>query len=335
MFRNRSRQRPRRRARGLAGLLTLLLLAGLSATGAIELLPAGGDVALGGQLPVHHPKAALPLIDPPDDAVPPPTTPRTVGVVTPAGSHLAVPILYYHYIRNIQPTAQNLLSFQLSISPALFAEQMALLHVEGANPITLATLMDALAGNRALPAHPVVLTFDDGYADFATAVQPVMERYGFVATDFVVSGFINRPRYMTAAQVLQMDADGMVIGAHTVHHVDLAAVPAALAQDEINNSKAALESLLGHPVLDFAYPYGAFNPTVAQLVQRAGFREAVTTLGGDQQSQSGRFELHRTEIGGAPSLASFAEDAGVPLPTAGQFAVIAFLARRPAVARSA
>jgi peptidoglycan/xylan/chitin deacetylase (PgdA/CDA1 family) len=330
-----SSNRPRHAARRLGAVLLVLLLAVLSATGAIDLLPAGGDVAIGGQLPVHREKSAPPLIDLPDDAIPPPSAPLTVSLVVPAGPQLVVPILYYHYIRNIQLTAQNVLSFQLSIAPALFAEQMAMLHVEGAHPITLATLMDALAGKRALPARPIVLTFDDGYADFATAVQPVMARYGFVATDFVVSGFINRPHYMTAAQILQMDAHGMVIGAHTAHHVDLAAVPSAVAHDEIYNSKSALETLLGHPVLDFAYPYGAFNATVALLAQQAGFREAVTTMGGDQQTLSGRFELHRTEMGGAPSLATLAQAAGVPRPTAAQSAVIASLARQPAVARSA
>ncbi len=212
---------------------------------------------------------------------------------------------------------------------------MALLHVEGAHPITLATLMEALAGRRALPSRPVILTFDDGYADFATAAEPVLSRYGFVATDFVVSGFINRPRYMSAAQVLQMEADGMVIGSHTVHHVDLASVPPATAWTEIADGKSALEKLLGHQVPDFAYPYGAVNAAVAQLVQQAGFRDAVTTASGDQQTLSGRFELHRIEMGGAPSLATFAQDAGVPPPTEVQFAVIAFLVHQQLLARTA
>jgi peptidoglycan/xylan/chitin deacetylase (PgdA/CDA1 family) len=247
---------------------------------------------------------------------------------------MTVPILYYHYIRQITPTAQNQLSVALSISPALFAQQMALLHVEGAHPITLAMLMDALEGKSPLPAHPVVLTFDDGYADFATNVEPVMVRYGFVATDYVVSGFLNRPRYMTAAQVQQMDAAGMVIGSHTVHHVNLATMPLPLALAEIEGGKAALEQLLGHPVLDFAYPYGGFNPAVEQLVQQAGFRDAASTMGGDAQSLADRFELRRTELGGTPSLAAFAQDAGLAVPSGAQIAAIT-AAAQPSAARLA
>jgi peptidoglycan/xylan/chitin deacetylase (PgdA/CDA1 family) len=218
-------------------------------------------------------------------------------MTVPVGPHLDVPILYYHYIRSIAPTPQNLLGFSLSIPPGLFAEQMALLHVEGAHTITLSMLMAALAGQAALPPHPVVLTFDDGYADFATAAEPVLAQYGFVATDFVVSGFIGRRSYMTAAQVLAMDAAGLVIGSHTVHHINLAAVSLAKARAEIDGGKAALEQLLGHPVLDFAYPYGGFDAAVIQLLQQAGFRDAVSTLYGDTQALNGRFLLHSASSG--------------------------------------
>ena len=321
---SRRQRRPWRRLLVIAALVAVTLL---SATGAIDLLPAGGGVAIGGSQPVHH--ATVGPTSLPDDVLPPPGAPQTVALPVPAGPQLVVPIFYYHYVRSIQPTAQDLLSWQLSIPPTLFAQQMALLHVEGAHTITLATLMDALSGKTALPSRPVVLTFDDGYADFATTVEPVLARYGFVATDYVVSGFINRPRYMTAAQILQMDADGMVIGAHTVHHVDLAVVPPAEASAEIDASKTALERLLGHPVLDFAYPYGAFNPAVVQMTEQAGFRDAVSTIRGDDQSLNGRFEMHRTEMGGAPTLSAFAEDADVPLPSSAQYAVIANLARQP------
>ena len=302
----------RHAGRRLAILASVLLLA--LVTGVTGMFGGSADVARQGPFPVH-PRTPATV---PDDRLGPEVAggaqPATVSI--PVGPNVVVPILYYHYIRTIAPTPQNLLSFELSISPGLFARQMALLHVEGAHTITLATLMQAMQGRTRLPSHPVVLTFDDGYADFATAAEPVLQKYGFVATAFVVSGFVNRPRYMTATQVRQMDADGMVIGAHTVHHVDLLSIPPAAARMEIDNSLAALEVLLGHPVLDFAYPYGGFNMAVERLVQQAGFRDAVTTVGGVVQSLTACFAFHRTDIGGAPSLADFARDAGLPPPSA-------------------
>jgi peptidoglycan/xylan/chitin deacetylase (PgdA/CDA1 family) len=325
-----SHPRKRHAGRRFAIAACVLALAVVSAAGAVDMLPIPSDVAVGGPLGVHPEKSALSLDNLLPDEPLAAAGPQAVTFSVPAGPHLTVPILYYHYIRVIIPSPQNMLSFDLSISPTLFGEQMALLHMEGAHPITPAMLMDALAGRQGLPAHPVILTFDDGYADFATGVQPVMARYGFVATDYVVSGFLNRPRYMTTAQVQQMDAEGMVIGSHTMHHVDLAATPLALARNEIDSGKATLERVLGHPVLDFAYPYGGFNAAVEQLVQQAGFREAVTTVSGDVQTLNGRFELRRVEIGGAPSLAAFAQAADLPVPTASQYAHIAAAARPPA-----
>ena len=318
---------PQRHAgRRLAILAPVLALAIVTAV--TGMFGGSAGVSTQGQFPVHPGAWATS----PDQALGPEVAgaqPETLSV--PVGPNLVVPILYYHYIRTVAPTPQDLLSFNLSISPGLFARQMALLRVEGAHTITLATLMQALHGRTRLPAHPVLLTFDDGYADFATAAEPVLQKFGFVATAFVVSGFVNRPRYMTADQVRQMDADGMVIGAHTVHHVDLAAIPPPAARTEIDNSLTALEVLLGHPVLDFAYPYGGFNPIVEQLVRQAGFRDAVTTIGGDVQSLTGCYAFRRTEIGGAPSLAEFAHDAGLTPPSPTEVTAIANLTQASAI----
>ncbi len=313
-------------------------MATVSAAVTVNLHSGAAHIAVGGPLavhPGHSPPSVHPGHSPPSvvklspNDCPPPGAPQPSIVAIPLTRHLDVPILYYHYIRAIAPTPLNLSGFDLSIPPGLFAEQMALLHVEGAHTITIRTLMSALAGTATLPSHPVVLTFDDGYADFATAAEPVLARYGFVATDYVVSGFIGRRGYMTAAQVCAMDAAGMVIGSHTVHHIDLAAVPLAEARAEIDGDKAALARLLGHPVLDFAYPYGSFNATVVQLVQQAGFADAVTTMVGSIQAPDGRFLLHRTPLGGAPSLAIFARDAQLPQPTASESSLIASLGERP------
>jgi peptidoglycan/xylan/chitin deacetylase (PgdA/CDA1 family) len=292
----------------------VLALAALSASAAPLLAPP--HVAPSSDVPdvVGVPNSAAEL--PPASSAP-----SLITVVAPRGA-LTIPILVYHYVLEVSPTTRDVTLFNLSISPAMFARQMAVLHVEGATPISPAMLMQALAGERALPRHPVMLTFDDGYSDFATAAAPVLLRYGFVATDYVVSGFVGHSGYMTAAQVRQMDAEGLVIGSHTVHHLDLATVSPAVALAEIDSGKVALEHLLGHRVLDFAYPYGGFDSAVVQLVRAAGFRDAVTTMGGDTQTLVGAYVLHRTRIGGALSLASFAARAGLAPPTAAQLMVI-------------
>ncbi len=180
----------RRGSRRLVVVALLLSLAVLAATATVVLVARSRPSAVGGPIAMNSaPSAPSIEIAPPDNA-PPPGAPAPVALAVPAGPHITVPILYYHYIRTISPTPQHALGFALSISPGLFVRQMRLLHVEGAHTITLATLMAALAGKATLPPHPVVLTFDDGYADFATTAEPVLARFGFIATDFVVSGFL-------------------------------------------------------------------------------------------------------------------------------------------------
>ncbi|MFN2583084.1 MAG: polysaccharide deacetylase family protein [Candidatus Dormibacteria bacterium] len=246
------------------------------------------------------------------------TTPAPVPVsngapVRAANGCINVPMLYYHYIR-INPTARDRLGYQLSVTPQNFQMQMDWLRAAGAHTVTLAQVMSALNGGPELLSHPVVLTFDDGYADFATAATPILVRDGFVGTDFVVPGFLGTSDYMTKDQVLDVASQGMVIGAHTMHHVKLTSVPSQVAAAEISSSKAALEQLLGVTVDDFAYPFGAASPAVESMVQAAGFRDASATTWGTEQCTGNRFALHRLEVVGGLGLAAFAQAAGVTAP---------------------
>jgi peptidoglycan/xylan/chitin deacetylase (PgdA/CDA1 family) len=229
----------------------------------------------------------------------------------PTGPSLTVPILLYHYIRG-NPRVADREGFRLSVTPANFAQQMALLRADGAHTVSLGDVMAALAGGPPLPPRSVVLTFDDGHDDFAFRAVPVLEANGFTATNFVVPGFLGRSSYLSVAQLQSVAAAGMTIGAHTMHHVDLAVMAPAIADEEITRSRAMLQELTGQPVLDFAYPYGIFTPAVEAMVEGAGFRDAASTEAGTLQYASQPFILRRTEITGYDGLASFATRAGVP-----------------------
>jgi peptidoglycan/xylan/chitin deacetylase (PgdA/CDA1 family) len=90
-----------------------------------------------------------------------------------------------------------------------------------------------------------------------------------------------RPAMLTPAMIKAMQASGLVeFGAHTINHVRLGAQPEQVAAKEIAASRTAVEALLGHPVLHFAYPYGnasSYGARERALVARSGFRTAVTT----------------------------------------------------------
>ena len=313
---SRTNPHHRRRRRALAGVVLVGLAAasGLTTASFTAAHGHGGGVAYATDAPLF----SLGDDGGPPTALAPPDFPAAAhpASLVSTGPCLNVPILVYHYIR-IVTNPNDRLGWGLSVTPAEFTAQMDWLRRAGGHPVTLAQLMKALSGGPALPPHPVVLTFDDGYADFATAALPVLLSDGFVATDYVVSGFLGRSNYMTVAQVQQADRDGMVIGAHTVHHVDLVALPAAAAAGEIDVSKSTLQQVLGHPVLDFAYPYGYSDASVATMVADAGFDDAVTMNPGTQQCASWRYLLHRTRVGGGDTVWSFAAKAGIPGPPYG------------------
>jgi peptidoglycan/xylan/chitin deacetylase (PgdA/CDA1 family) len=237
--------------------------------------------------------------------------------VVPTGPLTYVPILYYHYIR-INPISRDRLGYSLSTPPAMFRAQMQYLADHGFHVISLHAAVVAIKNHSGLPSRPIVLTFDDGYADFFTAAVPILQSHGFTATSFVVSGRMGWDGYMTPSQVVAADSMGFTIGARTVDHVALAAQTATRALWEMKQSKLALEQLLGHAVLDFAYPYGSFNSYAMSQAKSLGFETAVSTMSGAAHSAGQLFELSRLRIGGGLSLAGFAGVVGGPPPTAAE-----------------
>jgi peptidoglycan/xylan/chitin deacetylase (PgdA/CDA1 family) len=216
-----------------------------------------------------------------------------------------VPILMYHYIRVPPDPAADHLGWGLSTSPADFRQQMDYLDLNGFHPVTLTELRAYLAGRQPLPDRPVVLTFDDGYADLYTEAFPVLKRHHFKAVAYIVSGFLGRAgTNVTPDQVKEMDAYGVEIGAHTVNHVDLTKSGGSLAS-EVQGSKSTLEAVVGHPVLDFCYPAGRYNATVIEAVRAAGFESATTTQSGAAHTLDDRFAWSRIRVSGSESLADF------------------------------
>jgi peptidoglycan/xylan/chitin deacetylase (PgdA/CDA1 family) len=228
-----------------------------------------------------------------------------------AVAEVRVSVLMYHYIRT-NPVAGDSLGFGLSVTPADFARQVDYLWASGAHTVSMGDVVDAMETGRALPPRSVVLTFDDGYGDFATAAVPIMAAHGFIGTTYTVPGFLGRPGYMTATQLQHAAGLHMVIGAHTLHHVDLPRLSDAAAWTEIAESRHQLQQLTGQPVNDFAYPYGHFNSVDVSLVHRAGFRDAVTTYPGNVGTLGTRYVLPRVRVNGGESLAQFAASIGIP-----------------------
>ena len=235
--------------------------------------------------------------------------------VIPLGaSTLRLPILMYHYIRTPPSTRLDLLGYRLSVAPEVFREQMDWLAVHGYHPVNFNQVRAYFAGVEPLPSKPVVITLDDGYDDLYTAAYPILKAYGFTAVAYIVSSFVDQRPYVTRAQVVEMDRGGIQIASHTVHHPNLAGMSYGSAMNELVQSKQWLEKLVGHPVLDFAYPSGKFSPQTMLAVQAAGYNTAVTEQVSITHSLDDRYRWTRVRVGGGESLQDFVVGLGTSMP---------------------
>jgi peptidoglycan/xylan/chitin deacetylase (PgdA/CDA1 family) len=238
-------------------------------------------------------------------------------MLIPFGRHsISVPILMYHYIRPLPSLNSDWMGYKLSVSPANFTQQMDWLATNGYHPVDFADLRAYFAGTRVLQHKPVVITLDDGYADLYTTAYPILKTYNFKAVAYIVTTFVGTPRYVTADQVIEMDHNGIQIASHTLNHVNLARTSAYWVTYQLATSKSWLERLLGHPVVDFAYPSGKFSSQAVYALQATGYDTAVTEMPGTMHSRDDRYTWTRVRVGGGESMADFVDSLGpveVPL----------------------
>lgn len=297
-------------------MLTIVRAAALllTVTSTVYMLQAGQPVVVASASKSLHSNRAASLIS----FAPPPSFDHDYFIsrvdVVPVGRvNITLPILMYHYIRQPPSMRTDWLGYKLSVSPADFTAQVDSLWANGYHPVDFNDVRAYFAGKAPLPSKPIVITFDDGYADLFTTAYPILARHKFKAVAYIVSGFVGRSGYVTADQVVQLDHNGIEIASHTVDHPDLARSSAGSTMRELVDSKRFLEQVVGHPVIDFAYPSGKFNPQVVAEVQRAGYDTAVTTMDSVERSFADRYIWTRTRVGGGESMADFTKNLGTPM----------------------
>lgn len=207
--------------------------------------------------------------------------------------------LMYH---SVQP-GRNKPDWPWAVSKQQFSEQLDVLAAEG---YVTPTISELFTRSQSWPERTALITFDDGYADNLDACAE-LQRRGMRATWYVVSGSVGkapqwpddgRPsgRMLNPSELCEMQAAGMEIGSHTVNHVRLTDVDDARLMQELTDSKAALEAILGKAVTSFAYPYGAWDARCAIAAQQAGYTSACTTQTGWALRDNTPFQLRRLTV---------------------------------------
>ncbi|MBO6179335.1 MAG: polysaccharide deacetylase family protein [Selenomonadaceae bacterium] len=198
-------------------------------------------------------------------------------------------VLNYHKIDDV--------NISLSIPPAEFDKQMKYLKDNDYHTITPDELYASIEGREKLPENPVLITFDDGYSDNYKNAYPILKKYDFKATIFVISSFVgNMEHYVTWDEVREMSENGITIASHTVDHRSMTDLTDAQLKKELEDSKAKIEEELGKKVDYIAYPTGTYNLHIAEIVRDAGYKAAFTIKYGIVDAYSNIYALERIPI---------------------------------------
>jgi peptidoglycan/xylan/chitin deacetylase (PgdA/CDA1 family) len=130
------------------------------------------------------------------------------------------------------------------------------------------------------PGKRARITFDDGNSSDLAIAVPELRRRGLEATFFILTGRLGRHGSLDGSDVRDLLAAGMLIGSHGIAHRDLTGLDAAVLQDELVRSRAALEGIAEMPVNRFSVPFGRYNTRVLNAIRQAGYTSAATSDGG-------------------------------------------------------
>ncbi|MCL4417310.1 MAG: polysaccharide deacetylase family protein [Actinobacteria bacterium] len=175
----------------------------------------------------------------------------------------------------------------------------------GFKTITLMDLLNYLDKGKRLPEKPVILTSDDGYQNIYTYAFPILQKYGFKMTVFLVTGLIgnsNADRRLNEfdigksgipvrpmliwPEVGAMSRYGIEFMSHTVSHRQIGDLSDDEVMFELAQSKADIESHLKRPVPFIAWPFDNFSNRAIDDLPQLGYRGALRYKGGVEDVRS-------------------------------------------------
>lgn len=228
-----------------------------------------------------------------------------------------IPILIYHKVEARKEVGINV------VPPEKFRRHIALLRALGYQSVTFWDLLAA----PALPAKPVILTFDDAYESIYHYAFPVLQEFGFSGVAFVIAGFIGRLnrwdvnlggfrfRHMTEEQLREIEQAGWEIGSHGVSHCTLTFPGREQLRREICDSRRILQKISAKPLVSIAYPFAMHNHRVRETAKEAGFIFGCKSIRGGEE-RGDLLQIRRTPVyqfEGTAALAHKLEPQRIPL----------------------
>jgi peptidoglycan/xylan/chitin deacetylase (PgdA/CDA1 family) len=213
-------------------------------------------------------------------------------------------ILMYHSI-GMPPEGAKLKG--LYVDPRMFHFQMWYLKKAGFKVVGMAEILEYIHGKR-IQDKLVALTFDDGYQDFHDNAFPILKKFNYPSTVFLVSSLIGKENIWDKEQlhvrkplmdwdiIKELTKNGVVFGAHSKTHPHLSEIPMKDLSSEIIEPKQVIEEKLHTSVDYFCYPYGDYNKKVIEVTRSAKYLAAVSVQRGFVRKGDCLFDINRVPV---------------------------------------
>ncbi|MFA6618256.1 MAG: polysaccharide deacetylase family protein [Candidatus Neomarinimicrobiota bacterium] len=185
------------------------------------------------------------------------------------------PVLAYHKV-----STQWELSFTM-LYPKQFERQMRYLAKKG---YIGKSLKEYLANPQ---DNYFVITFDDAYESVYKNAFPLLQELGFTASIFVICNYMGKnntwdftpgkiySRHMDKESILKLHHAGWEIGSHGLDHLVITSMSSEEAMNDLQESKAILEDLVGEDVESFCFPFGNYTKEIVEKAKKAAYKNLV------------------------------------------------------------
>ena len=219
-----------------------------------------------------------------------------------------VPVLSYH---NFSPDRSTT---RMTVTKAVFEEQMKFLKENGYRVIPLNQLMDFLDFKGQIPKKAVVITIDDGWRSTYEIAFPILKKYGYPATLFVYTDLIvGSNKTLSWDLVREMAENGLDIQGHTKAHRNLTLMNKKESfreyfeaiEKDLSEGGRIIKAKTGKEIKYLSYPDGETNHLVIELVKKEGYVGAFTVKRGGNPFFVHNYRINRSMIYGDFDLKQF------------------------------
>ncbi|MDX8538683.1 trifunctional glycosyltransferase/class I SAM-dependent methyltransferase/polysaccharide deacetylase [Mesorhizobium abyssinicae] len=223
-----------------------------------------------------------------------------------------MPVLMYHSVAEDGPAALA----RFRCTPALFGSQMAWLRANGFHAIASEQLQWSIANRQPFVGRPVLITFDDGFQNFADHAWPILRASDLTAEVFLVTDLVGKSaewdahngppaQLMDAGTVRRLAGEGAFFGSHMATHRAIDGLSTADLAAELLRSRMFIERWTGRPTTAFAAPFSVTDRRLGRLARECGYRTGFGGRHGPAGLDGDPIDLPRIEIRGDRSLDDF------------------------------